>query len=44
MNSEKCKFYPIPSRIRNEDAVFTVKWIENVDFDLDKKDEFKEVK
>ena len=44
MYSEECKFYPIPSHIRNERAVFIVKWIENVDFDLGEEDEFKEVK
>ena len=45
MNSEICKFYPIPSYDAvNRKATFTVKWIENVDFDLDKKDKFKEVK
>ena len=42
MNSEKCKFYPVP--LRNEHATFTVRWIENVDFDLDEKDKFKKVK
>ena len=44
MNSETCKFYPIPLHISEGFAKFTVKWIENVDFDLDKKDKFKEVK
>ena len=31
-------------QVPNEEATFTVKWIENVDFDLNKEDEFKEVK
>ena len=45
MNSETCKFYPIPMyNIINERAIFIVKWIENVDFDLGEEDEFKEVK
>ena len=45
MSSEKCKFYPLPLyNIMDREVTFTVKWIENVDFDLDKKDEFKEVK
>ena len=44
MYSKECKFYPIPLYIMYGHATFTVKWIENVDFDLDKKDKFKEVK
>ena len=45
MNSKTCKFYPIPLyNIMNEHATFTVKWIENVNFDLDEEDEFEEVK
>ena len=44
MYGEKCKFYPLPTYIMNGYAKFTVKWIENVNFDLDIKDQFKEVK
>ena len=44
MYSEICKFYPIPLYIMNGHAIFTVRWIENVDFDLDEKDKFKKVK
>ena len=43
MYSETCKIYPIPSHM-DEHATFTVKWIENVDFDLKIEDEFKKVK
>ena len=45
MNSEICKFYPLPLyNIMHREAIFTVKWIENVDFNLNEEDKFKEVK
>ena len=44
MNSEICKFYPIPLHIMDGEVTFTVKWIENVVLDLHTGDEFKKVK
>ena len=44
MNSEICKFYPIPLHIMDGEVTFTVKWIENVVLDLHTGDAFKKVK